>query len=56
MSGPTLLGLIGAELLGGDSNKYLLEPSGGETLPDGGAGLIVDEAEKQRTVEKFLEG
>jgi LCP family protein required for cell wall assembly len=56
MSGPTLLGLIGAELIGGSSKKYLLEPSGGETLPDGGAGLTVDEATKQRTVEKFLEG
>jgi LCP family protein required for cell wall assembly len=56
MSGPTLLGLIGAELTGGSSKKYLLEPSGGVTLPDGGAGLTVDEATKQRTVEQFLEG
>jgi LCP family protein required for cell wall assembly len=56
MSGPTLLGLIGAELIGGSSKKYLLEPSGGTTLPDGGAGLTVDEATKQRTVEQFLEG
>ena len=56
MSGPTLLGLIGAELLGGDSKKYLLEPSGGTTLPDGGAGLTVDEADKQKAVEQFLEG
>ena len=46
MSGPTLLGLIGAELLGGDSKKYLLEPSGGTTLPDGGAGLTVDDADQ----------
>jgi LCP family protein required for cell wall assembly len=56
MSGPTLLGLIGAELIGGGSKKYLLEPSGGVTLPDGGDGLTVDEATKQRTVEQFLEG
>ena len=56
MSGPTLLGLIGAELLGGDGKKYLLEPSGGTTLPDGGAGLTVDDADKQRAVEQFLEG
>jgi LCP family protein required for cell wall assembly len=56
MSGPTLLGLIGAELIGGSSKKYLLEPSGGETLPDGGAGLTVDETEKQQKVEQFLEG
>jgi LCP family protein required for cell wall assembly len=56
MSGLTLLGLIGAELIGGESKKYLLEPSGTTTLPDGGAGLTVDEAEKQQTVEQFLQG
>jgi LCP family protein required for cell wall assembly len=56
MSGPTLLGLIGAEMIGGGGKKYLLEPSGGETLPDGGAGLTVPDAEKERKVEQFLEG
>ena len=56
MSGPTLLGLIGAELIGGDSKKAVLTPSGGVTLPDGGAGLTVDDAEKQRAVEQFLKG
>ena len=34
----------------------MLEPSGGETLPDGGAGLIVDDAEKQAEVARFLRG
>jgi LCP family protein required for cell wall assembly len=56
MSGPTLLGLIGAELIGGSSKKYLLEPSGNVTLPDGGAGLTVDEATKEKAVKQFLEG
>jgi LCP family protein required for cell wall assembly len=56
MSGPTLLGLVGAELFGGSAKRYVLEPSGGTTLPDGGAGLVVDEATKQRAVEQFLEG
>jgi LCP family protein required for cell wall assembly len=56
MSGPTLLGLIGAELLGGGGKKLVLKPSGGETLPDGGAGLTVDEATKQQTVDEFLKG
>ena len=32
----------------------MLKPSGGVTLPDGGAGLTVDEAEKQRAVARFL--
>ena len=56
MSGPTLLGLIGAELIGGGGKKYVLTPSGGETLPDGGAGLIVDDAAKQATVDEFMKG
>jgi LCP family protein required for cell wall assembly len=46
MSGPTLLGLIGAELTGGKSKRYVLTP----------IGLTVDDASKQRTVEKFLKG
>jgi LCP family protein required for cell wall assembly len=56
MSGPTLLGLIGAELLGGGGKKLVLKPSGGETLPDGGAGLTVDDATKEQTVDEFLKG
>ena len=56
MSGVTLLGLIGAELIGGDAKKYVLKPSGATTLPDGGAGLEVDDAVKQETVEQFLQG
>jgi LCP family protein required for cell wall assembly len=56
MSGPTLLGLVGAELFGGNAKRYVLQPSGNTTLPDGGAGLTVDEATKQQTVEQFLRG
>jgi LCP family protein required for cell wall assembly len=56
MSGPTLLGLIGAELTGGGGKKQVLTPSGNVTLPDGGAGLTVDDATKQRTVDEFLKG
>ena len=32
------------------------EPSGGETLPDGGAGLTVPDAEKEQKVQQFLKG
>ena len=55
MSGPTLLGLIGAELIGGGSKKHLLE---GTITSEAGLGsvIIVDEADKQRAVEQFLEG
>jgi LCP family protein required for cell wall assembly len=56
MSGPTLLGLIGAELIGGNGKKQVLTPSGTETLPDGGAGLTVDDATKQRVVDEFMKG
>jgi LCP family protein required for cell wall assembly len=56
MSGPTLLGLIGAELTGGSGKKYVLTPNGNVTLPDGGAGLTVDDATKQRTVDEFMKG
>jgi anionic cell wall polymer biosynthesis LytR-Cps2A-Psr (LCP) family protein len=55
MSGPTLLGLIGAELTGGTPKKYVLlgQP---ETAPDGGAGIAVDDATKRDVVDQFLQG
>jgi LCP family protein required for cell wall assembly len=56
MAGPSLLGLVGAEVIGGKPEPRVLKPAGGTTLPDGGAGLIVDDAEKQRAVERFLQG
>jgi LCP family protein required for cell wall assembly len=56
MSGPTLLGLIGAELTGGGGKKQVLTPSGNVTLPDGGAGLTVDDATKERIVDEFMKG
>jgi hypothetical protein len=56
MSGPTLLGVAAASMLGGDSKPQVLEPSGGEMLPDGGAGLIVDESEKEAAVARLLRG
>jgi LCP family protein required for cell wall assembly len=56
MGGFSLLGLVGAELTGGSAKPTVLTPTGAETLPDGGAGLTVDEATKQRAVAKFLAG
>ena len=38
MSGPTLLGLVGAELSAGTAKPNVLKPTGTVTLPDGGAG------------------
>ncbi|MDA0182721.1 LCP family protein [Solirubrobacter phytolaccae] len=54
MSGPTLLGVVGAELSAGTAKPQVLKPSGTLTLPDGGAGLTVDDATKQRAVDRFL--
>jgi len=56
MAGPTLLGLVGAEMIGGKAEPQVLRPSGAVTLPDGGAGLEVDDAEKQSAVQRFLKG
>ena len=56
MSGPTLLGLIGAELTGGEATRDVLRPAGFTTLPDGGSGLTVDESAKRRAVRRFLAG
>jgi LCP family protein required for cell wall assembly len=56
MAGPSLLGLVGAELIGGAQKSRVLKASGGVTLPDGGAGLVVDDAEKQSAVQRFLKG
>jgi LCP family protein required for cell wall assembly len=56
MAGPSLLGLVGAEVIGGKAQPRVLKPSGGVTLPDGGAGLVVDESEKRSAVERFLKG
>ena len=56
MAGPSLLGLVAAELTGGKAHAAVLKPSGGTTLPDGGAGLTVDPATKQRQVNRFLAG
>ena len=56
MGGFSLLGLIGGMAVGGDSKTRILIPSSGETLPDGGAGLVVSDAEKRREVAAFLKG
>src|SRR4051794_1329812 len=56
MAGPSLLGLVGADLIGGNAKRRVLTPSGGIQLPDGGAGLTVSEAEKRDEVGRFLAG
>jgi len=52
MAGPSLLGLVGAELTSGSSTPQVLTPTG----VSGVSGLTVDDATKRRAVQKFLKG
>ena len=54
MSGPTLLGLVGAELTAGTAKPTVLKPTGAVTQANGGQGLTVDDATKRAAVERFL--
>ena len=56
MAGPTLLGVVAASMTGGAAKQQVLKPSGGTTLPDGGAGLVVDDSTRAAAVERFLRG
>lgn len=56
MSGPTLLGVMGAELLSGSAHRQVLKPSGFTTLPDGESAVLVDPAAKRAAVQRFLKG
>ncbi len=56
MGGATLLGFFAAAGTSGSPPVEILRPSGFATLPDGGSGLVVDEAEKQAAVRKLLDG
>jgi LCP family protein required for cell wall assembly len=55
MSGPTLLGLIGAEMIGGGGKKQVLDGTG-QSMPGLGDVIVVDDAAKQQAVEEFLKG
>jgi len=56
MGGPTLLGFFAATAVGGTPPVAVLRPSGYETLPDGGSGLVVSDADKQAAVQAFMDG
>jgi len=55
MRGPALLGYAIGTALSGSAQTEVLKPSGAVTLPDGGAGLTVSDAEKQADVGRFLD-
>jgi hypothetical protein len=48
--------VFGSVATQGNPPTRILRPSGGITLPDGGSGLVVDEATKVREVRAFLRG
>jgi len=56
MGGPTLLGFFAASAIGGTPPVRVLRPSSYETLPDGGSGLVVSDADKQAAVQAFMDG
>ena len=56
MRGPALLGYAIGTAISGGATTEILKPSGAVTLPDGGAGLVVSDAEKQADVRRFLAG
>ncbi len=53
MGGPTLLGLFAGLATSGTPPTRILKPTGATTLPDGGAGLTVDEAHRRRAASRF---
>jgi LCP family protein required for cell wall assembly len=54
MAGPKLLGLVAGLGAGGSPDTRVLKPNGFTTLPDGGSGLEVSDAERRREVDTFL--
>jgi len=51
-----LLGLAATIGVSGSGSPAVLKPDGALTLPDGGAGLTVSPASRERQVQKFLDG
>ncbi len=56
MGAPGLTGLAATIATSGNAPTRILKPTGVVTLPDGGAGLTVSPASKQRAVHRFLNG
>jgi hypothetical protein len=56
MGGVTLMGLFTDLALTGTPPVRVLQPSGLETLPDGGVGLQMSEREVRSETRKFLKG
>ncbi len=56
MGAAGLLGVMSAVAVSGSPPPHVMKPSGATMSPGGGAGLVVDDAEKQRAVDQFMNG
>ncbi len=56
MSGPTLLELFTGLAISGTPATRVLKPTGAETLPAGGQGLVVSESERRAAAARFMSG
>jgi len=56
MGGPSLLGLVGAELTGGSAEAQVLKPTGTVVTASGGDGLTVSSSSVHRAVAAFMKG
>ena len=56
MGAPGLLGVMTSILVSGSPPPKVLKPTGFVTLPNGGAGLTVNDAAKQKAVDSFMNG
>ncbi|MEI6446826.1 MAG: LCP family protein [Actinomycetes bacterium] len=56
MGAAGLLGVMSSIAIAGSPPPLVMKPTGAVTLPGGGAGLVVDEASRQRVVDRFMNG
>ena len=56
MAGPSLLGLVGAELIGGSAKPHVLKPSGASRCPTAAPASRRTTPRSRRAVQRFLKG
>ena len=56
MGAAGLVGVMTAVAASGSPPPHVMKPTGATTSPGGGAGLVVDDVEKQRAVDQFMNG
>ncbi len=56
MGAAGMLGVMSSIAIAGSPPPLVMKPTGAVILPGGGAGLVVDEASRQRAVDRFMNG